>query len=172
MAMKQFILLAAFLLGACSIQRIKNGGMDDFSLNIPSEFRYKYVRNDKSVAFSNFEAPKFKKNDTDTYIEVYPPITNKKCNALTIGITDFQERNMESNLFGRTSAWDGRGEEGWEFPQNWESIVCKKEGSPMPKEVYGFCAEKNGKTVVICLNLMKDNPQLAEEIFKSFRWVK
>lgn len=38
-------------------------------------------------------------------------------------------------------------------------------------EVYVLCAEKDEKTVVICINQLKDNPQLAEDIFKTFAWI-
>ncbi len=36
---------------------------------------------------------------------------------------------------------------------------------------YAFCSQKNGKTVLICISQMTDNPGLAEEIFRTFRWV-
>lgn len=37
---------------------------------------------------------------------------------------------------------------------------------------YAFCSEKNDKRVVICISQQTDDPALAEEIFKSFRWVE
>lgn len=37
---------------------------------------------------------------------------------------------------------------------------------------YALCSQKNGKTVVICIEQMTDNPDLAEEIFSTFRWTK
>lgn len=37
---------------------------------------------------------------------------------------------------------------------------------------YVFCAEKDNKSVLICVNQQTDNPALAEEIFKTFRWTK
>ncbi len=36
--------------------------------------------------------------------------------------------------------------------------------------MYAFCSQKDSKTVVICFSQMTDNPELAEEIFKTFRW--
>jgi len=35
---------------------------------------------------------------------------------------------------------------------------------------YALCSEKDGKRVLICISQMTDNPQLAEEIFRTFRW--
>lgn len=36
--------------------------------------------------------------------------------------------------------------------------------------MYGFCSEKDGKTVVICISQMTDDPDLAKQIFETFRW--
>lgn len=35
---------------------------------------------------------------------------------------------------------------------------------------YSLCSQHNGKTVLICISQRVDNPALAEEIFKTFRW--
>ncbi len=35
---------------------------------------------------------------------------------------------------------------------------------------YVLCSEKGGKTVLICIDQVNDDPKLAEEIFKTFRW--
>jgi hypothetical protein len=37
---------------------------------------------------------------------------------------------------------------------------------------YGFCAEKDDKRVVVCIEQITDNPKLAEEIFSTFRWTE
>lgn len=47
--------------------------------------------------------------------------------------------------------------------------LCRPTGSGV---AYSLCSEKDGKTVVICISQMTDNPQLAEDIFKTFRWTK
>lgn len=178
--MKNIFLLACLsLLGCASSSKIlsnsKNLSNDpSFSLTSPIDMQYRFERSDASTAFGNYDFTlRDRRSENDTTVHIYPPRSRKKCSPLTIGVGTLKEQAGDFFAFwGRSDLWDGRGQEGWEFPQNWESIVCKKEGSPMPKEVYGFCAEKNGKTVVICLNLMKDNPQLAEEIFSSFQWLK
>lgn len=36
---------------------------------------------------------------------------------------------------------------------------------------YVLCSEKGEKTVLICISQMTDNPQLAEEIFSTFKWL-
>jgi hypothetical protein len=76
------------------------------------------------------------------------------------------------STWGRVNYRDGYGGEGWQYPYDPKNIVCKIEGTPPPASVYALCSEKDGKTVVICISQMTDNPQLAEEIFKTFRWTE
>jgi len=35
---------------------------------------------------------------------------------------------------------------------------------------YILCAEKDGRRVAVCVMQVTDNPELAEQIFKTFRW--
>lgn len=77
-----------------------------------------------------------------------------------------------STVWGRMDAWDGLGQEGFEFPKHWQQMICKKEGTPLPKEVYVLCSEKNGRRVVMCVSEMKNNPALSKQIFETFRWTK
>lgn len=42
---------------------------------------------------------------------------------------------------------------------------------PVDGAAYVLCSEKDGKTVLICISQATDNPALAEEIFKTFRWI-
>ena len=37
---------------------------------------------------------------------------------------------------------------------------------------YALCSEKNGKTVVICISQVTDDPALAKQIFETFRWTE
>lgn len=65
----------------------------------------------------------------------------------------------------------------------WGQVVYKPSNDPAPGEndvfcpplkpatsSYAFCAKKGEKAVAICLQQMTDNPDLAEEIFRTFRW--
>ena len=40
------------------------------------------------------------------------------------------------------------------------------------RRVYALCSEKDGKTVVICISQMKDDPELAKQIFETFKWTE
>lgn len=37
---------------------------------------------------------------------------------------------------------------------------------------YALCSERGDKRVVVCVEQLTDDPQLAEEIFRSFRWTE
>lgn len=57
-----------------------------------------------------------------------------------------------------------------DFPHEFDPNLCK----PLSSEgvAYALCSEKDGKRVLICISQMTDNPKLAEEIFRTFRWEK
>lgn len=57
-----------------------------------------------------------------------------------------------------------------DFP-NMQEPLCRP---PVEKgaAAYALCSEKDGKTVVICISQMQDDPVLAKEIFETFRWVR
>lgn len=46
------------------------------------------------------------------------------------------------------------------------------DGTAKYGSAYLLCSEKNGKSVMICLTQTSDTPQLAEEIFSTFRWTE
>lgn len=82
-----------------------------------------------------------------------------------------QTENIEgtngNSIWGKVDVWENFGE--GDIP-DWENVVCKKDGIPPPSEVYALCSEKDGKRVLICISQMTDNPGLAEEMFRTFRW--
>ncbi len=65
-----------------------------------------------------------------------------------------------------------RGLEGWEPRSDESALLCHGGGTPPVESVYTFCSQENGKTVVLCINQMKDDPEMAKQIFESFRWTK
>lgn len=51
-------------------------------------------------------------------------------------------------------------------------VVCRNMPGSGLAAVYALCSEKDGKTVVICISQMTDNPEQAKEIFETFRWTR
>ena len=55
-----------------------------------------------------------------------------------------------------------------DFPDMLEPI-CRP---PVTGAAYALCSEKDGKTVVICVSQVTDDPDLARSIFETFRWTE
>ena len=85
----------------------------------------------------------------------------------TSQVTSVPNANEKAE-WGSVDIWKSLERNGWDPPYDPQNVVC----TPATKNVYAFCSEKDGKTVVICINQMTDNPALAKEIFETFRWTK
>lgn len=102
-------------------------------------------------------------------VELHP--LSQPCSPSTIGsshVKQLPDAN-EGAEWGLVDVWDKFGE--GDIP-DWKHVVCKKDGTPPPTAVYALCTEKNGKTVMVCIDEITDNPTLAEQIFSSFRWMQ
>jgi hypothetical protein len=55
-----------------------------------------------------------------------------------------------------------------DFPPDFADL-CRP---PVNGTAYVLCSEKDTKTVVICVSQGKDNPDLAKQIFETFRWTE
>jgi hypothetical protein len=96
------------------------------------------------------------------------------CDSKLIGIADKNsiQHTNEKMIWGKMDFYKGWNLEGWEPPYDKNILVCDYYLGKPQSILYGFCDEKNNKTVIMCLTQLKDNPSLAEDIFKSFRWTK
>jgi hypothetical protein len=84
--------------------------------------------------------------------------------------TDLPNGNGKAR-WGQADYWGDVGMEGWEPAYDVNHVVCAYDY--MQKSIeYAFCSEKNGKTVVICINQVTKNESLAKQIFETFRWSK
>jgi len=61
-----------------------------------------------------------------------------------------------------------------DFPLDYSETELDPDCRPYKPMIaaYALCSEKDGKAVVICIQQVTDNPELAEEIFRTFRWVE
>jgi hypothetical protein len=60
-------------------------------------------------------------------------------------------------------------------PEEINSISCRQRRRDHELQhginsAYALCSEKNGKTIVICVSQVTDNPDFAKQIFETFRW--
>lgn len=124
----------------------------------------------------------FNDNDLDLPEEYRIQIisTAPPCIPLTLGVFSTQSLILPD---GTTAMW------GWverrsmhdpnpdalcHYPQTkecsgpeWKERPCEDAAG-----AYGFCAEKNGKRVVICIEQMTKDETMAKQIFESFRWTE
>lgn len=109
-------------------------------------------------------------DEHDVFVDVYH--SSESCSHFLTGVSDPAplSQNISKAMWGRMDFFDGYGLEGWDWPYDPSHIFCSGGGTPPFESVYVLCSQNEEKTVVICINQMTDNPQLAEEIFSTFRW--
>ena len=79
-------------------------------------------------------------------------------------------KNITGNVhWGNVDVWNDYGKEGFD-PIEYQKVKCHKSGISENDVVYAMCSEKNGRSVVVCITQQNDNPKLAEDIFKTFKW--
>lgn len=73
-------------------------------------------------------------------------------------------------VWGRMDFFKMYSGEGGIIDHEGERPLCAQPSSSENR--YAFCSEKNGKTIVICIEQSTDDSKLAEEIFQTFRWIE
>ncbi len=109
-------------------------------------------------------------------------LLNQGCSSALTGTDNMQEL---SGTEGKT-IWGRFVDSEMAVAGSWPEALCRRPphhgncaGHSEPFEycndgsrVYALCSEKDGKTVVICLTQMTDDPDIAKKIFESFRWTE
>lgn len=156
-----------------------------YEIAVPTEVTGKNLPEDDWVAFGTYSALAEKPTEKDFTINVHagselPPHAN--CSpaltgaSVTTPLTDAngkaewgkvpnQEKSIDPNYpnaLCKASREECKGNPSFEYAS----------GCDTPSAAYALCAEKDGKTVVICIDQMKDDPKMAQQIFETFRWVK
>jgi hypothetical protein len=174
--MRAYFILLALCISGCqmSLKPISNNTelnelsiWNDFSIQVDRPFKEKITRDDGSLAFTTYSTKSTNRLPHDYSIYLF---SNKvsNCSKETIGISKIKYKEEDNVIWGRVDAWDGQGIEGWEPSMDLSKVVCK----PSATVTFALCAEKNGKTVVVCINQMTDNPDQAKQIFETFRWTE
>lgn len=144
----------------------------NFQLEIPKDYKHTTV-DDEGVFFG------YDKNEGDFSIQVYTPEGSrdtKACDAMSTGsrqVTSIEKVGNETfyarvpimNMYDRVlNLYCPEATDGCTQEQVFDG-TCKTQAA-----MYAFCSESRGKAVVMCIHQQTDNPQLAEEIFNTFRW--
>lgn len=182
--MKQVLHLAValFLVGCGMHSAIPEGQSykgHTFSFEYPLAVQYRYERSDGSVALATSKGRELAEDYFFSITDsISTPTLPLSCSPILTGTKDWTDiANIGDRTFwGKADIFEDRGLEGWdplavEVPGyglvNTMDVVCQGDSPGM----YALCSEKNGKTVVICLSQMTDDPKMAEEIFNTFRWL-
>ncbi len=156
-----------------------------FIIDIPIAASHKYVRASKSIAYATYEAPTSDYQTSDYLIEVYPPESlSSPCSPSLTGASEMipvsgengppasaDSERASKTVWGKVDYWDRFNSEHGVGGGIDERVVCTNYGIPIYPAIYGLCAEKDGKTVVICINQMTDDKEMAQKIFETFRWL-
>ncbi len=152
-----------------------------YELSYPTDLKFKFERQDNSVAFATSGGASFEdKSASDYYIEIYydgsfSPIfegsSMDSCDSMIIGIplpeVEYR-KDDEYFIWGKVDLM----QDGSIYPPSCasHSMYPEKDHSPH-KFSYALCSDKGEKTVFICIKQVTDNPELAEQIFDTFRWI-
>ena len=137
---------------------------DRMEISLPGQI-YLFKNESKSTTFDTNptnDAPK----ETDYYLQIY---------SLPLGSqTKMGVKIPSHELLSGISVWKGRVDfydqfRGGENPDPGKEPLCRGPGGG---SAYALYSEKDGKAVLICISQIKNNPELAEQIFQTFRWNK
>jgi hypothetical protein len=144
----------------------------EFEITVPFGFSY-YQKDSDGMYFGYSEESEF----GHFYIQTYEYLDLLKfCSSESIGNTKVNELNVgDTTLWAKMLTLGPHGSfpdafcrpayDGCSNDEVWVG-TCQS-----PSSTYALCSEKDGKMVGICLYQQTDNPQLAEDIFSTFRWL-
>ncbi|MFA6039392.1 MAG: hypothetical protein WCV62_05590 [Candidatus Peribacteraceae bacterium] len=144
-----------------------------FSITFPSNtFAYIDGQDEDQVAFqTTLDAGHAQSNDFVMNISFTSNSSLKCSDALRDAATEKRDFNGMQAFFGKVQTQTDSFIRNSMSPDIEYPLVCMPINNST-NIAYAFCTEKEGKQAVICLTQVTDNPQLAEEIFKTFRWTE
>jgi hypothetical protein len=168
------ILMALFI--SCSLEK-KSNFLDDgkdtilyknltlnYSLNIPKEAAKNLPSGtEEKAGFLNYDYKHLPYPNNGYYISISKV---NSCEPKIVGISNV--KNLENlGIWGKVDIYDNLG------IGDLHTVQQSPECIPPTRDkggAYVLCAEKNERRVAICVEEQTDNPKLAEDIFKTFRW--
>lgn len=108
-------------------------------------------------------------NQRDINIRIYNNIAN--CPPMLIGISLPALEEQRGDGYRMWGDVDQKDDGSYPAPNCRVKSVYPEKNPQEHMTAHAFCSQKNGKTVLICISQITDNPGLAEEIFRTFRWV-
>ncbi|MDD4628949.1 MAG: hypothetical protein PHE68_06230 [Candidatus Peribacteraceae bacterium] len=148
-------------------------GTSELGLAVPPLIQEKIHRPDDSWAYITYDKSTTKRQSNDFSIEVFSPAAIDKCDDLGVSKPIINEkRNNDVLVWGevdfRFSKWPD--DPDMRIPEERNGVPCYP--VKPATAAYVLCSEKNSKRVLICISQVTDNPELAEQIFNTFRWTE
>jgi hypothetical protein len=178
---KIFLFIATtFLLSNCSFQSEnekfnesltettkKNASFNEnYSVFVPKEIPF--LENTELGSFAwTYDQQSVERRKEDYSVAIFDN-SNIKCSKEVLGSYDAKEilAPSERMIEGRVDYYAIYSHD---YPVNFIEPLCNPAYGHNAAG-YAFCAEKNGKTVVICVAQTTDDEAKAKEIFDSFQW--
>lgn len=134
-----------------------------FVFEYPKELIYKINRDDGSIALSTTNKLTSKFSVNDYFIEVDTNSKNINCDSEHLGVSKTNKSVLLNS--GKVDYFDlyGNDFDTDKFPE------CRP---LVGGSAYAFCSEDKNKKVLICIAQKSDNPELAQKIFSSFKWIE
>ena len=181
--MKIYLFLSIVLLAGCNSINQPNGAISSdsyqysntkfgYDITIPKTATGKNTPEDSYAGFGTYSRLKNDPRPEDLQIKILAGNElpkNSPCSPSLTGATEttpLLHANGKAE-WGRANWKELQKQEGYIPPFNTENIKCGGGTND-----YAFCSQKDGKTVVICIKQQRDNPELAKQIFDSFKWTK
>lgn len=151
------------------IQKLFSEDILGYQLQLPPELIFQA----NGKAGQVFDTWNVNKSSTlkDYSVEFYNSGTN--CSPTTLGVskpTDISTADTKT-LWGKVDFWKIYGGAQGYIDYDGPHPICN-EGNGENGAAYALCSEKDGKTVLICISQVSDNPGIATQIFDSFKWTK
>ena len=129
-----------------------------YSFNYSSRLQYAKKWPDNSVTLSSFRFLTQEEKSL-TAEDMYVDITSNLTNCSSLGIT--KPASRENVIYGKV-----------DFPLDYSATTLEPDCRPFKPytSAYVLCSINNDKIVAVCLRQVTDNPIVADQIFKSFRW--
>ncbi len=167
---KEPVLFGCVLMVACASGRLFSDFDFGYSLKVPNSFMENGTKGKTTASGknSNYSLVNIADSvDIDIFHEV-----NADCLPNITGA--LETKPISSNgawgeVTGFRSPADPETPEAYCMPQYLFMGTTRKQGIA---NNYAFCSIKDNKTVVICIDQTKDDPEMAKQIFESFRWTE
>jgi hypothetical protein len=137
-----------------------------YSMNVPKGFTYSELAPSKEFYYFGYPDA----SETNISVIEFHEVSPTKCSQSITGISNSSVLAPKIQ-WGYANIWDQSKLEGFDNFSLLDSAICKK-WEKNEHALYVLCSESQKSTVVVCLDQKINNPEQAENIFKTFKWIQ